>query len=84
MLCGPPTPHTCTASVAGAVVLLPTRRPFRWLRKDKKMTGIDLLHVAELYVLIFFSILIVTLALMFGATLLFWTHYPDGLDLSKS
>ena len=34
------------------------------------MTGI------ELYALIFFSIVIVALALMFGAGLLFWTRYP--------
>jgi hypothetical protein len=40
------------------------------------MTGIGL------YALIFFSILIVTLALMFGAGLLFWTHYPRDLRSS--
>jgi len=41
--------------------------------------GIDWLHMTELYALIFFAIVIVTLALMFGAGLLFWTRYPrDG------
>jgi hypothetical protein len=40
------------------------------------MTGI------ELYALIFFSTLIVALALMFGAALLFWTHFPNDLQSS--
>jgi hypothetical protein len=43
--------------------------------KDTEMMGIDWLHMTELYALIFFSI-VVTLALMFGAGLLFWTRYP--------
>jgi hypothetical protein len=36
--------------------------------------GINWLHMTELYALIF--LVIVTLALMFGAGLLFWTRYP--------
>jgi len=40
------------------------------------MMGIDWLHMTDLSALIFFSIVIVTLALMFGAGLLFWTRYP--------
>ena len=50
--------------------------PFVDPARIRKMTGI------ELYALIFFSILIVTLALMFGAGLLFWTHYPRDLRSS--
>jgi hypothetical protein len=45
------------------------------------LADIDWFYIAGLYALIFFSILIVTLALMFGATLLFWKHYPDDLTL---
>ena len=41
----------------------------------------DWLGLAQLYGLVFFSILILTLALMFGATLLFWARYPDDLEL---
>jgi len=46
------------------------------------MPGVDWLYIAGLYGLIFFSIVIVTLALMFGAGLLFWTHYPKDLRSS--
>jgi hypothetical protein len=46
------------------------------------MTGVDWLYIAELYGLIFFSIVIVTLALMFGAALLFWTRFPNDLQSS--
>jgi hypothetical protein len=45
------------------------------------LAGVDWLSVAGLYTLAFFSILIVTVALMFGATLLFWARYPDDLHL---
>jgi hypothetical protein len=45
------------------------------------LAGVDWLSVAELYTLAFFSTLIVTVALMFGATLLFWARYPDDLHL---
>jgi hypothetical protein len=45
------------------------------------LAGVDWLYIAEMYALIFFSILVVTLALMFGATLLFWARYPDNLEL---
>jgi hypothetical protein len=43
------------------------------------LAGVDWLYIAQLYALTFFSILIVTMALMFGATLLFWARYPDDL-----
>jgi len=43
---------------------------------------IDLAGVAELSGVIFFSIVIVTLALMFAASLLFWTRYPQDLRSS--
>ena len=46
------------------------------------MTGINWLYMAGLHGLIFFSIVIVTLVLMFGASLLFWTHYPCDLRSS--
>ena len=46
------------------------------------MMGIDWLHMTELSALIFFSIVIVTLALMFGAALLFWTRFPNDLQSS--
>jgi hypothetical protein len=39
------------------------------------MTGINWLYMAGLHGLIFFSIVIVTLAIMFGPSLLFSTHY---------
>jgi hypothetical protein len=45
------------------------------------LAGVDWLSAAELYALAFFSILIVTAALMFGTTLLFWARYPDDLHL---
>jgi hypothetical protein len=41
------------------------------------LAGVDWLYIAELYGLIFFSIMIATLALMFAATLVFWAHYRD-------
>jgi hypothetical protein len=44
--------------------------------------GVDWLYIAELYGLIIFSILAVALALMFGATLLFWSRYPHDLRSS--
>ena len=45
------------------------------------LADFDWIIVAQLYGLAFFSILVVTLALMFGATLLFWARYPDNLEL---
>ena len=45
------------------------------------LAAVDWLSVAELYTLAFFSVLIVIMALMFGATLLFWARYPDDLHL---
>jgi hypothetical protein len=43
------------------------------------LTGVDWLYVAQLYAVIFFSNLTVTLALMFAATLVFWVRYPNDL-----
>jgi hypothetical protein len=48
------------------------------------LAGVDWLYIAELYGLIFFSILIVTLALMFAATLVLWAHYRDDRPQLKS
>jgi hypothetical protein len=45
------------------------------------LAELDWLYVAQLYALTFFSILILTLALMFGAVWVFWAHYPDDLHL---
>jgi hypothetical protein len=45
------------------------------------LADVDWLYIAQLYALTFFSVLIVTLVLMFWATLLFWRHYPDDLTL---
>jgi hypothetical protein len=45
------------------------------------LADFDWLNVAQLYGLAFLSILVVTLVLMFGATLLFWARYPDNLEL---
>jgi hypothetical protein len=45
------------------------------------MTGVDWLNVAELYGLAFFSILVVTLALMIGAVIVFWLRCPHDLGL---
>jgi len=39
------------------------------------------LAVVDWLTLSFFSIVIVTLAVMFGATLLFWARYPKDLQL---
>ena len=41
----------------------------------------DLADLAHLYGLAFFATLIITLALMFGAALLFWTRCPDDVGL---
>jgi hypothetical protein len=51
------------------------------IRGEDCALGVDWLSVAELYTLAFFSILIVTVALMFGASLLFWARYPDDLHV---
>jgi hypothetical protein len=48
------------------------------------LTGVDWLYIAERYGLIFFLIVIATLALMFGAGLLFWTHYPRPIFFHRN
>ena len=56
-------------------------RHMRTLTIFDDLADVDWFNVAELYVLAFFFVLIVTMALMFGSVFLFWARYPRNLDL---